>query len=413
MWFSRRLAGLRQVYQEYPRQFWNLVGGMFIDRVGGALLFPFFTLYITRRFGVGMTEVGLLFGLFALSGFAGNMLGGALTDRLGRKGVVLFGLVMSALSALGMGLVDDLRAFAAVAVLVGLLADVAGPATQAMIADLLPEEKRAGGFGVMRVIANLAVVIGPMIGGLLAARSYLLLFVLDAVASLITAVILNFSLAESKPAEPEGQAAGSMFQTFAGYRDVLRNRAFVWFLVASALSVVVYMQMNTTLSVYLRDVHGVPEQGYGYILSLNAAMVVLFQFPIARWTQQFRPLLVIATGTLLFAVGFALYGLVSIYLLFLGAMVIITLGEMAIMPVSQAVVARLAPADMRGRYMAVYGLSWLVPMAVGPLLAGMVMDNLDRRWVGYAAGRVGLGGAALFAWGFSVRKAPLEVPPEP
>ena len=360
------------------------------------LLFPFFSLYITKKFGVGMTQVGILFGIYSITGLLSSLVGGALTDRMGRKGLLLFGLVMSALSALLMGIVDQFMLFVIVTVVVGLLADVGFPAQQAMIADLLPEEKRAEGFGILRVVANLAVTLGPMIGGLLAATSYLLLFILDAVASLTTATILFFTLRETKQPAQEGEHQESMIQTFGGYFQVLKDSAFTWFLIASMLSVLVYMQMNTTLSVYLRDIHGVPERGFGYILSLNAAMVVLFQFPVTRWISKYRPMMIMVIGTLFYAVGFGLYGFVSVYVMFLFAMVIITIGEMLVSPVSQSIVARLAPEAMRGRYMAAYGFSWIIPSALGPLLAGLVMDNLDPRWVWYGAGILGLAAAAAY-----------------
>lgn len=391
-----RIQRIQNLYNEYPRQFWVLISATFIDRLGGALLFPFFSLYITKKFGVGMTQVGILFGIFSITGLLSSLVGGALTDRMGRKGLLLFGLVMSALSALLMGIVDQFILFVLVTVVVGLLADVGFPAQQAMIADLLPEDKRAEGFGILRVVANLAVTFGPMIGGLLAATSYLLLFLLDAFASLTTAAILFFTLRETRRPAQAGEAQESMLQTFGGYFKVLRDSAFTWFLVASMLSVLVYMQMNTTLSVYLRDIHGVPEQGFGYILSLNAAMVVLFQFPITRYISKFRPMIIMVIGTLFYAVGFGLYGFVSIYILFLVAMVIITIGEMLVSPVSQSIVARLAPEAMRGRYMAAYGFSWIIPSALGPLLAGLVMDNLDPRWVWYGAGLIGLVAAAAY-----------------
>ena len=106
--FTKKLNQAHAIYDEYPRQFWVLIMGSFIDRLGGALLFPFFTLYITRKFGVGMTTVGVIFGVFSISSVVGSMFGGALSDRLGRKGLLLFGLVMSALSSLVMGSVNDL-----------------------------------------------------------------------------------------------------------------------------------------------------------------------------------------------------------------------------------------------------------------------------------------------------------------
>jgi MFS family permease len=388
---------IRNIYDEYPRQFWILILGMFIDRLGGALMFPFFTLYVTQKFGVGMTEVGVLFGLFSIASVTGSMFGGALTDRLGRKGMLIFGLIASALTSLLMGLVNTIEFFFATALIVGLFANAGGPAQQAMVADLLSEEKRAQGFGILRVVANLAVTIGPAIGGLLAARSYLSLFICDAVASSITAGIVALAIRETKPSPREGEPEQTMAQTFGGYRDVLRDATFVLFSGACILMVLVYMQMNSTLAVYLRDTHSVSEQGFGYILSLNAAMVVLFQFPITRWISKYRPLIVMTVGTLLYAIGFGMYGFVSTYVLFLIAMVVITIGEMFVAPTSQALVAQLAPEDMRGRYMAVFGFSWVIPMAVGPLLAGLIMDNANPRWVWYAAGLVGLVTTGAFA----------------
>ncbi len=398
---TQPLSRMRSTYDEYPGQFWILVVATFIDRLGGALLFPFFTLYITSKFGVGMTQVGVIFAVFSISSVVGSFFGGALTDRLGRKKMLLFGLVVSGLSSLLMGLVNVISLFFAVTLLVGILANTGGPAQQAMVADLLPEEKRIQGYGIIRIVVNLAVTIGPIIGGLLATQSFLLLFIFDALTSLITAVIVYFALRETRPAPTEGEAEESMGQTFRGYLDVLKDSAYTWFLIASALMVVVYMQMNTTLAVYLRDTHDVTIQHFAFILSLNAAMVVLFQFPIAHWISKYRPLVVMAVGTWLYAVGFAMYGLVASYPFFLLAMVIITMGEMFVAPVGQTIVAHLAPEDMRGRYMAVFGFSWVLPTAVGPLLAGLIMDNADPRWVWYAAGILGLiaGGAFyLLEW---------------
>lgn len=391
---SKSIARLRGVYEEYPSQFWVLIVGLFIDRLGGALMFPFFTLYVTRKFGVGMTEVGVLFALFSISSLVGSAFGGALTDRLGRKKMLIFGLVVSALTGLLMGIVNRIELFFTVAVFVGLFANAGGPAAQAMVADLLPEKKRAEGFGILRVVANLAVTIGPMIGGLLAARSYLSLFIADAISSTITAVVVAVALEETKPAPSADVPQESMLQTFGGYWRVVQDSAFMLFIVASILMVMVYMQMNSTLPVYLRDVHDISEQRFGYILSLNAGMVVLFQFPITRRLRNLRPLPVMVAGTLLYALGFSMYGVTASYALFLLAMVIITIGEMLVSPVSQALVARLAPDDMRGRYMAMFGFSWAIPAAVGPLLAGVLMDNFDPNWVWYGAGLLGLVAAA-------------------
>jgi MFS family permease len=378
------------------------MGGMFIDQLGGALIFPFFGLYITSKYSVGMTEVGLLFTILAVSGFFGNLIGGALTDKFGRKLIILAGLLISAASALLLAFAPTLEYIYLAGLIVGLFGNMAGPAHQAIIADVLPEEKRMDGFGMLRVIANLAVAIGPAIGGFLAARSYTILFISDVILSSITAVIILILVPETKPeAVPDafGQIAPeeSFWQTLAGYFKVLKDSTYMVYILASIFMVVAYMQMNTTLPVFLRDVHGLPDSRYGMLLSLNASMVVLFQFAITRRIKGFAAMKIMAWGTLIYALGFSMYGFVSEYWLFVIAMVIITFAEMLVSPTGQAVVAKLAPMDMRGRYMAVFGFSWTIPNAVGPLVAGVVMDNYNPNWVWFGAGFFMVVSSGIFA----------------
>ncbi len=373
----------------------------FIDRLGATLIMPFFSLYITQKFGVGMTQAGILFGIFSISGLIGSFIGGALTDRFGRRKLVLFGLVISALSSVSMGLVNDLRAFYLLAGVVGILSDVAGPAYQAMIADILVEEKRAEGFGVLRVAGNMAWIIGPTIGGLLASQSYLLLFILDAISSIITAIIVYRMIPETKPEVSEEEERGTLLDTMKGYVQVANDRLYLMFVLASILVTTTYLQLYSTLSVFLRDVHGVSPQTFGSLMSLNALTVVIFQFWLTRRIKRFPQLVMMAAGTVLYMVGFTMYGFVLTYAGFLAAMLIITVGEMIIIPTSQALAARFAPADMRGRYMAFFGLSWAIPSTFGATAAGLIMDNYDPRWVWYSAGII----AALAAIGFLTLQA--------
>lgn len=381
---------ISKLYHEYPRTFWFVVLITFIDRLGGALLFPFFALYITSKFNVGMTQAGVLFAAFSVSSFIGSAIGGALTDRFGRKWIIVFGLIASSFSTVAMGLIDVFQAFFSLALFVGILTDVAGPAYHAMVADVLPENKRADGYGILRVAFNLSVTIGPVIGGILAARSYLTLFLTDAAVSLLTATLIFIFLPETKPEAHPDAPKQSMAGTFAGYGKVFRDVAFMLFLGAVMLQVFTYMNMNTTLGVFLRNEHGTPESAYGILLSINAAMVVLMQFPITRRISKYPPMLMMAAGTFLYVIGFSMYGFVSTYAMFVTAMVILTVGEMVVSPVQQALVASFAPEEMRGRYMAVSGFSWGVPFAVGPYIAGLIIDGPKPYMLWYAAGFVGI-----------------------
>ena len=376
--------------KEFPRPFWVLMGATFIDRIGFFLLLPYFALYVTQRFGLEMTALGGVFFVFAFSGTIGSFVGGAIADKFGRRRIILFGLVFSAASSLLLGFAGEFSLFVILTLFVGLLQDVGGPAQSALVADVLPSRRHSEGFGIWRVVANLAAVIGPLLGGFLAHRNYLYLFIGDATLSFLTALVVYFALHETKPQPKEGQAPQSFLQTAAGYRKVLGNRVFMTFILIAIFGVMMYAQIDTSLPVFLRDVHNMPPQYYGYLLALNASMVVLLQFWITRKMKGYAPLILMAIGTLFLAVGFAMYGFGAGLLYFAVVMAIITIGEMIIAPTGQALAARLAPETMRGRYMAMFAFSWSFPFAIGPVFAGLIIDHVDFYWVWYASGIVGI-----------------------
>jgi MFS family permease len=380
---------IRDTYTSLPRPFWVLMFASFIDRTGGFVLFPFFALYITQRFEVGMTEVGYVLFVLAVSGTIGSFIGGAIADRFGRRSIIVFGLIASAASSLLMAFATDLRTIYLLAGLIGLLQDVGGPAQSAMVADLLPAKRHAEGFGIWRVFVNIAAVIGPALGGFLASRNFFWLFVADAISSLLTAILAVSALPETKPKPKENQVQEGILKTLAGYGVVLRNNLFIVFLLISVLGTIVYAQMNTSMPVFLRDEHGIAPSGFGLLYSLNGAIVVLFQFWVIRRIRDFPQLIVMAVGTGFLALGFAMFGFGSTLAYFAVAMTVLTIGEMIAAPTGQAVAASFAPEDMRGRYMAMFGLAWALPFAVAPLLAGLIMDNYDPNWVWYWCGILG------------------------
>ena len=379
-------ARLNKIYHEFPRLFWVLVAVSFIDRIGGTLLFPFFALYITQKFNVGMTQAGILLGMSSLFGLIGSTIGGALTDKFGRKQLILFGLIFSAISTLGFGLVNEFSVLFPMMVVVGLLSSVAHPAHDAMIADILPEKQRQEGFGILRVVGNLAWIIGPTIGGFVANINFFYLFVIDSVISCIVAAIIFRVIPETKPEPHAHEEHQSFLQTLVGYRVVFRDFAFMAFMVAGLLMMVVYQQMYSSLSVYLRDNHSINPSGYGFLMTTSAITVVIFQFWVSRLIKYRPPFLMMAIGTVFYMIGFALFGVVTAYFLFALNIVIITIGEMIIMPTSQAIATNFAPEAMRGRYMAIFGLSWAIPATIGPGAAGYILDNYNPNLLWYIGG---------------------------
>jgi sugar phosphate permease len=135
---------LKIQYFAFPKSFRILTASTFIDRLGGALIFPFLSLYVARKFNVGMTEIGLIFGLWSISSLVGSMVGGALADKFGRKVIIIFGLVSSAVTGILMGLVTDLSAFYLLASVAGIFSDIGHPARQAMVARCFTRGREPG-----------------------------------------------------------------------------------------------------------------------------------------------------------------------------------------------------------------------------------------------------------------------------
>lgn len=392
------LHRLTTIRDQFPRTYWVVAGTHFIDVIGNTLLMPFFALYVTQKFDKGMTEAGIILATNSIAGMIGATIGGAMADRFGRRGIILFGLVVSALSGLTLGFVNQFYFFYGLSVLVGLLGSAAHPAHQAMIADILPPEKRAEGFGMMRVISNFAWIIGPSIGGFLASYNFLYLFLSDAVISILTAILVFRLLPETKPQPKEHEQAEdkSLLDTLRGYSVALTDRPFGAFVVASILMILVYQQMYTSLGVFLRDVHHVNPQFYGLVMTTSAVTVVIFQFWVTRIIKRYPPFLMMIATTFFYMIGFGMYGFVATIPLFMLAMVIITIGEMIGMPTSNVLAAHFAPEDMRARYMAVFGLTWTVPAMIGPWAAGLVIDNYNPNYIWYIS--IGLCIIAMFAF---------------
>jgi MFS family permease len=399
------LTRARSLSSSYPRQFWLLFWGMLVNASGASMVWPFLTIYLRERLDVPLTTVALMLTANSLAGLVSGSVAGPVVDRFGRKGAMVLSLMVSSVVMLGMSRADNLTEFLALMLLAGAFQPLYRVGVDAMVADLIPASERPGAYALLRMIANLGVAIGPAVGGFVASVSYTIAFYVAAGAHALFAGLLLVFARETLPRGEHGPAP-----RLEGYTRVLRDRPFLSFCGAYALAGIAYSLMMVLLPVYAKENFFVPERAYGFIMATNAAMVVLLQYATTRRTRRYAPLPVLAVGSAFYALGVGMVGLSAGFFGFWLAMVILTVGEMIMIPTSTALTANLAPADMRGRYMSVYALTWGVGFGIGPVIGGLLNDNLAPVAIWAFGGLVG--GLAAVAFVALSRRIRLQASPD-
>jgi len=371
---------IRNTIAEYPLQFWILFVARFIGAAGGSLVWPFLTVYLRQRLEIPLTTVGVLFAINAGVGLFSQILWGPVVDKYGRKTAMVAGLANEVVVMMGFALLGSVGAYAILIAMSGLIEPASRIGSDAMVADLVEKEKRAGAYALLRMVMNAGIAIGPAVGGFLAATSYLLTFSCAAVAASVALLLVVFLVKETKPVLTEEE---KVERPGGGYGYILRDYPFVAFCLASILLWMAYEPFMQLLPVYMKEGFGIPESGYGLIMTVNALMVVFFQFAVTRRTEKYAEAYVMAAGALW--TGMAAFAVALSYNIwwFLFAMIVLTVGELIWAPTSVSFVARIAPVDMRGRYMAVYGIVGSIAWGIGPIASGYVYDNVAPVGVWY------------------------------
>ncbi|RCK77074.1 MAG: putative permease (major facilitator superfamily) [Anaerolineae bacterium] len=384
----------------FPPQFWLLFSGMLISAIGASMIWPFLMIYISERLDSPLTVNASLISLNSAAGLLSSLIAGPIIDRLGRKRVMVISLLTNALGFVFLSHATSLVAFAMLMVLQGASNPLYRVGADAMIADLIPEGKRIDAYSRMRLSNNLGVAIGPAIGGFLASVSYTLAFYGAAGGLFLYGLFVALGAKETLPAlvEASRQTRLPEDKALGGYQAVLQDRRFIRFTLTLVLPQISAAILWVLLGVYTKTHFGISEKLYGWIPVTNASMVVLFQLAVTAITRRYPPLLALAIGSLLYGCGVGSVAVGSGFWWFWLSMVIVTVGEMILVPTSSTYVANLAPPDRRGRYMSLYSLTWIVASGIGPLAGGLLNDSLGPLAIWIGGGAVGVLAAVLFVW---------------
>jgi|688.fasta_scaffold22934_7 MFS family permease len=358
---------LRSELRSLPRAYWVLVGGWFVNRFG-TFVVPFLTLFLTSR-GHPPTSVALVLSMNGLGQFSASLLGGYFSDRFGRRHTIVIGTFANAAAIFSLYFAHEIGAIAGFMFLAGFAGGFYMPASNALLADLVPEPLRLRAYSLQRVAINAGFACGSAAAGFLIGWSIFALFAGDAITTAAFGVIALTML-------PHGLRVAKKEASWSQAWVVLRRDGAFWALCASTiLTSFVFQQFGSTFSLEVKQRnltldllgwHLGPEMVFGMILAWNGTLVATCELPLTRWTQRFESRNVITLGYLLLGGGFAINALHGGVGMFFGAMTVFTIGEMLSQPMRSAYVAALAPETMRGRYMGALAMAATSANIFGP-----------------------------------------------
>ena len=409
---------MRALVRTFVRLIWGddvdpalrpVLGVSLVTSAASSAMWSFVAIWAIEELGA-KRELPFAFLVGAILAGASGFLGGYLSDRIGRRRVILLGQgIMVGYPILFLAASDTKWVGLALLALAGMIGSLGGSVSQAMVADLVAPERHEAAYASVRVASNLGVVAGPPIGGLLLVLgSWSALFPCVAVLSGLAWLIAYRFLPRRGAFAPEGPPERGSLAV------ILADKPFLLFLGSAIFAWLVYVAYEIVLPVSLVDGFGYDASAWGFLVWINPLLVTLFQLRLTRRTAGVAPAPKLVAALLVMGLPFALLAWSQSIVAVVVVVVVFVIGEMLWVPTSQAVVADLAPADIRGAYMGAFGSAPAIGFALSPLIGLQVRNSFgdDATWLMFAAlGVVAavLGGLALAGVGRRLRRDPSAV----
>ncbi len=368
----RRTVNLyRNAFGGLSKDIWLLALVTFINR-SGTMVIPFMTVYLTGQLHFTLPQTGWVMFCFGVGSVLGNLLGGKLTDKFGYYWVQFGSLVLSGLMFISLQWVHTLPGMCVAVFVLSIVADAFRPANHASIAVYSKPQNRTRSYSLVRLAINLGFSIGPAIGGVVAGvLGFKWLFLMDGITCISAGVVLLIFLVQKKEPEESTDAATTVPTAASAYRD----HTFLIFMALTTLAGIVFMQMFSTIPVYCKEHFQMTETQIGLLLAANGLVISLIEMPFVYTleTKGAHRLKIVAWGTLLFGLSYLMLNVASNWV---GTVIIyaivITFGEIMIMPFSNVFAIERSKPSNRGQYMALYSSSWSVAHIIAPVLGMQV-----------------------------------------
>lgn len=399
------MAWFHHILARYDTTIWIRVIGTILTTFAGFMLRPFLAFYLYDKMDGNLLVAAMVTSLQPLTSIVSGYFAGSLSDRYGRKPLMIAALLIEAISMAGYIWAESIFTFAALTVLNGVGASLFWPAASAQITDVVPEEKRSEVFALLHTALNLGAAAGPLIGVAIYKINPAIAFGLCSCTLFVYSLLIFLKIPETLPDHIRAQAKQSA-KTAQGPRLKLSEHPTLFWMTLAAIPVsLLYSQVEIILPQHLRTQYTDFLNVFATLMTINGVLVVCCQIAIAKFAERFPAHRVILVAYLFLAcVGFG-YGWAPSFLILVLAEFLFTIGEMLYGPQIQKAISVMAPEEYRGRYFAIFGANWGITGTIGPSVGAVAFRGIGGAfWFSILGLLLFIGG--LFQYRF-VKKATL------
>ncbi|MCG6400964.1 MDR family MFS transporter [Vibrio fluvialis] len=371
-----------QRIQRFNFSVWTVLAGTLFARTSFFMAWPFLIVFLYQDYGATAVEVGTMLASSAVVGAVTGLYSGYLSDKFGRKWVMVAGALAASVAYTGIGMANQIWHFYVLIILAGLMRPMIEAPAKAVLGDNLSNLKdRELAMNIRYFLLNLGGAIGPLIGITLGLAHPQVLFIATGITYLIYALWLLMAIErKGHHVKPDTSLLPNFARTL---RVISKDSIFVKMMIANFIMMFVYAQMESSIpQVIVRSSVSDAAQLVASLVLVNTLTIIIFQFPTLKWLEHV-PLFVRTR------IGMVLMMLAQVGFLFTPtdwpygwyiAGFILSMGEVIAFPTLNVQIDRMAPAHLRGSYFGAAAL-YSLGFAIAPLVGGVVIESLNPSWL--------------------------------
>ncbi|EMW7169646.1 MFS transporter [Vibrio fluvialis] len=371
-----------QRIQRFNFSVWTVLAGTLFARTSFFMAWPFLIVFLYQDYGATAVEVGTMLASSAVVGAVTGLYSGYLSDKFGRKWVMVAGALAASVAYTGIGMANQIWHFYLLIILAGLMRPMIEAPAKAVLGDNLSNLKdRELAMNIRYFLLNLGGAIGPLIGITLGLAHPQVLFIATGITYLIYALWLLMAIErKGHHVKPDTSLLPNFARTL---RVISKDSIFVKMMIANFIMMFVYAQMESSIpQVIVRSSVSDAAQLVASLVLVNTLTIIIFQFPTLKWLEHV-PLFVRTR------IGMVLMMLAQVGFLFTPtdwpygwyiAGFILSMGEVIAFPTLNVQIDRMAPAHLRGSYFGAAAL-YSLGFAIAPLVGGVVIESLNPSWL--------------------------------